>query len=202
MKAKLEGNFLILNLVKMTDPLLDEFLGKISDDATLGEVKKFSFTSEDTKRAALVRFTDEKSTLAFTTEASKSELNMLDSEKIARMLLANLTDVNTTLGYDNTTTGMVRTFMQRHGEELITHLFTTKENFTTICDEMGIGSDSPTKAKNQADELKKVLSASTIKEQPKKNSQAPANDVYQVSFLPNTNKVMLTCGNQAKVFAP
>lgn len=156
---------------------------------------------------ALVRFKDEKSAQAFTTAASKAELYMLDSEKIARMLLSSLTPLNTTLGYDNTTTEMAKKLLQEHGEQLITHTLTSQERFTEICNEMGVGPVSPDlDAKKQVTELKeKILSGATevSVEEPKKDAEsAPATEgIYQVCYLPNTNKVLLTSGNQAKVFS-
>ena len=73
------------------------------------------------------------------TAASKRDLNMLNSEVIARMLLSGLTTINTTLGYDNTTTEMAKKFLQNHSESLIELVFESREQFNTIVAKMGLG---------------------------------------------------------------
>ena len=72
------------------------------------------------------------------TAASKRDLNMLNSEVIARMLLSGLTTINTTLGYDNTTTEMAKKFLQNHNESLIELVFESREQYNSIVAKMGL----------------------------------------------------------------
>ena len=108
---QLNNCFLMLELTKMPDAALCEFIGKVCESASIESVKPFEQKEGESKRAALVIFKNAKSAVDFTIAASKNDLRMLDSEKIARMLLSSLTTVNAQLGYDSTTTEMAKKFI-------------------------------------------------------------------------------------------
>ena len=57
---------------------------------------------------------------------------MLNSEVIARMLLSGLTTINTTLGYDNTTTEMAKKFLSAHSERASSEVELSLQSLTPL----------------------------------------------------------------------
>ena len=62
---------------------------------------------------------------------------MLDNEALAKVLLTSLGPLSSTLGFDKTTSEIVKKWQQSHGEELKKLLFEEEGAFDKLAEEMG-----------------------------------------------------------------
>ena len=130
LKSKIENNYLLLNLQKQEDPQLSKFLDQIDKEVVFESKKLFqpgSADSKDQKRAALIKFHNHAAASKWMASASKKDVNLLNSEIIAKMLLSEHLSINFSLGFDNVTNDMAKKFLQLHVEELKTILFKDNE---------------------------------------------------------------------------
>ena len=90
--SKLPRTYLLLNLPKIGSEILKEFLKVVQPDAVVDLFADLPVQDEkETKRAAIIRFADDKSEKSYVAEASRKDLNMLNNAVIAKMLLQPLT---------------------------------------------------------------------------------------------------------------
>ena len=164
LKSKIENYYLLLNLQKQEDPQLSKFLDQVCTEVVLERKRLFepgSADSKDQKRAALIKFHDHAAASKWMASASKKDVNLLNNEIIAKMLLSEHLSINFSLGFDNITTEMVKKFLHVHAEELKSILF--KENeYEQLMEYMGINvgdheKPAETELKDKALQLKTHL---------------------------------------------
>lgn len=155
----------MLQLPKLEDAELTKSIFEISAEITIKRVKLFTQNADaqDPKRAALLEFADHSTALKWMKAVAsvKKEVHLLDCEIIAKMLLANHLQASATfLGFDTTTSEMMKKFLQTHEPELVTMLF-QKGEFKQLLQIMGIEPDQATDSQPEVKPMDKVLQLKT-----------------------------------------
>lgn len=133
---------MVLNIRKEIP--IEDFVKLHCPEATVSEALFFEpDQDEQSKRSLIFKIKDQKSKQVFVNEASKNELNVLDCLAIAKMLIQSASTsgpvvINTTVGYDTTTTAMVKKFITQNKEPMLKHLFPADGEFDKLMAQIGV----------------------------------------------------------------
>jgi len=159
-KSEIGDAYLLIRIMKMntaSDAEISEYISSICPQAEVEDVSVFTLYEHDL-RAAFFRFKDKKSEKEWVSAACQKQLHLMDSEAIARLILSSLTTVNTSLGYDITTTDMAKKFLLTHKDQLSKVAFKSKEDYDRTVAEMGLVPAPPgVKPRDEAIEVKQQI---------------------------------------------